>query len=397
MPSPLPGQHLLDPTVPRNIQSSYQDPAAVIWLQAAAALGISVQRSADAYASWDGLGTLTLASDQYLDPDDCLAQMIFHEVCHLLVSGEAARKLPDWGLDNTSPKDLVYEYATNRLQAALAQAYGLRTFMAVTTVWRAYYDALPRDPLAPGEDAAIPLARTGLERARCAPYREVLHAALAATATLADTLRPFAAASSLWRHTQGQHSAGFRLHPDSGLHCGECAWAISRRHGSLECRQTRPGCRPVNYSLADDSPADGRGQQRVTGISPQQQACEHHEPPLSAEDCFHCGACCRQGFDVVEVAANERFAKRHPQLIEVRNGDRQVVPRPDGRCIALKGSGSSEEPFLCRHYADRPRSCRHFGLGGDACLLARQRCSMLKTTTVSPDIQFISAVAAGTD
>jgi hypothetical protein len=120
----------------RTIQSNYQDPADLLWLQAAAALGIAVQRSADAYAAWDGRGTLTLASAEHLDPDDCLAQMIFHEVCHLLVSGEAARNLPDWGLDNTSAKDLVYEYATNRLQAALAQAYGLRDFLAVTTVWR---------------------------------------------------------------------------------------------------------------------------------------------------------------------------------------------------------------------------------------------------------------------
>src|SRR5687768_17342745 len=129
--------------------------------------------------------------------------MIFHELCHLLVSGEAARGKIDWGLDNTSPKDLVYEYATNRLQAALAQAYGLRSFMAVTTMWRAYYDALPRDPLARGDDAAIPLARAGMQRARCAPYRDVLHAALSATASLADTLRPLASEESLWHFTQG--------------------------------------------------------------------------------------------------------------------------------------------------------------------------------------------------
>jgi hypothetical protein len=353
--------------VQRKIQAGYQDPADVIWLQAASALGISVVRSADAYASWDGQGTLTLASTQYLDPDDCLAQMIFHELCHLLVSGEQARVKVDWGLDNTSAKDLVYEYATNRLQAALSQAYGLRTFMAVTTVWRAYYDALPRDPLAAGEDAAIALARAGLQRAGLAPYREVLHAALSATATLADTLRPLAPRDSLWRLTQGQHPAGFRLHVDTTRRCGDCAWAVVRRNGAIECRQTRPGCTPASYSLADGI------SQRTIRLDAAQQACEHHEPPLTQDDCFRCGACCHRGFDVVEVAANERFARRHPELIEVRSADRRVVPRPDGRCVALIGTGQPGAPFLCRHYAERPRSCRNFELGGDACLIARQR------------------------
>lgn len=357
----------------RNIKASYQDPADIIWLQAAAALGITVVRSAAAYAAWDGKGTLTLASTEHLDPDDCLAQMIFHEVCHLLVSGEAARTLPDWGLDNTSPQDLVYEYATNRLQAALAQGYGLRTFMAVTTQWRAYYDALPHDPLATGTDPAIALAQAGLQRARGTPYRAVLHAALAATAALADTLRSVAPEESLWRHTQGQHPAGFRLHADPARHCNTCAWAVVRRSGDIECRQTRPGSTPVHYSLADSPQA-----KRPARLTPTQQACEHHESMFSQQDCFSCGACCHRGFDVVDVKADERFANRHPELIEVRSAEHYVVPRPDGRCVALGGTGSAAEPFLCGHYEDRPRSCRNFELGGDACLVARQRTGMFK-------------------
>jgi hypothetical protein len=359
--------------VHRNIQASYQDPADVIWLQAASALGITVVRSAAAYAAWDGQGTLTLANTGHLDPDDCLAQMIFHEVCHLLVSGEAARAQPDWGLDNTSPKDLVYEYATNRLQAALAQGYGLRTFMAVTTQWRAYYDALPHDPLASGTDPAIALAQAGLQRARGAPYRAVLHAALSATAALADTLRPVASAESLWRHTQGLHPTGFRLHADPVRHCNTCAWAVVRRSGDIECRQTRPGSMPMHYSLVEKIQA-----KRPARLAPTQQACEHHEPTLSQQDCFSCGACCHRGFDVVEVKADERFAKRHPELIEVRSAERYVVPRPQGRCVALTGTGNTEDPFLCCHYDERPRSCRSFELGGDACLVARQRTWMIK-------------------
>jgi AcrR family transcriptional regulator len=360
--------------VARTIASHYQDPAALIWLQAAAALGITVVRSADAYASWDGKNTLTLASDEHLDPDDCLAQMILHEVCHLLVSGETARDLPDWGLDNTSPKDLVYEYATNRLQAALAQAYGLRSFMAVTTVWRKYYDALPRDPLAPGADAAIALARAGLERARRSPYRDILHAALTATAALADALRDWAQEESLWRHTLGAHPSGFRLHPETNLRCNSCAWAVMRRNGAIECRQTRPGCQPADYQLGETRAAG-----RPARFDASQQACEHFEPALTQEDCFGCGACCHRGFDVVEVAPRERFAQRHPELIEVRSAERCVVPRPQGRCIALTGTGGADTPFLCRHYDERPRSCRDFAVAGDACLIARQRCAVFKS------------------
>lgn len=348
------------------LKADHQDAADAIWLHAAATLGIEVTRSAAAYASWDGKGTLTLASEQYLDPDDCLAQMIFHELCHLLVSGEKARREVDWGLDNTSPKDLVYEYATNRLQAALSQAYGLRSFMGVTTMWRAYYDALPRDPLAHGDDAAIPLARLGLDLARTAPYREVLHVALSATAALADTLRPQANADSLWRVTGGKHPAGFILHADNGLRCGDCAWAISHQPG-IECRQTRQGCQPANYSLGE-----GRGLARAS-LEAAQPACEYYERKLTQEDCFRCGACCHKGFDVVEVKATERFARRHPDLIEVRSAERCVVPRPDGRCVALTGDGRPSAPFLCKHYEERPRSCRDFELAGDACLVARQR------------------------
>ncbi|MDR0781807.1 MAG: YkgJ family cysteine cluster protein [Pseudomonadales bacterium] len=368
----------------RTIQSKYQDPADLLWLQAAAALGMKVVRSADAYAAWDGRGTLTLASDEHLDPDDCLAQMIFHELCHLLVSGEAARELPDWGLDNTSAKDLVYEYATNRLQAALAQAYGLRRFMAVTTVWRQYYDALPPDPLAPGTDDAIALAREGLARARRAPYADILHHALSATAALAAAVRTWAPATSLWRHTLGEHPSGFRLHPEPTRRCGDCAWALVRRQGTLECRQTQPGCQAAVYRLDTN-----HAPQRPPRFAATQAACERYEPPLTQDDCLRCGACCHRGFDVVEVAPHERFARRHPELIELRSPERYVVPRPQGQCVALSGTGSTQAPFLCRHYPERPRSCRDFALGGAACLIARQRCGVFKTQAYqdSGDIQ----------
>lgn len=354
----------------RPVHSTYQDPADLIWLKAAAGLGIRVRRSAEAYASWDGQGTLTLATAEHLDADDCLAQMLFHEFCHLLVSGEAARKRPDWGLDNTSPRDLVFEHATNRLQAALAQGYGLREFMAVTTIWRSYYDALPRDPLAPGDDPAIVLAREGLQRARQDPYRAVLHGALEATARLASVLRPLADSTSLWQRTRGEHPTGLRLHADATLQCADCAWAVRQRSGKLGCRQTHVGCEPADYRLHASPPLPSL---RFEAI---QQACEYFEPLLQPGDCQSCGACCHRGFDVVDVAANERFVQRHPDLVSLRESGHYVVPRPQGRCVALEGQGTAEAPYLCRHYRDRPQACRDFALAGDACLVARRRCSI---------------------
>lgn len=357
--------------MPRICHTQYQDPLDLIWLHAASQLGIAIVRSDTAYASWDGNGTLTLASQPHLDADDCLAQMILHELCHLLVAGEKARTQPDWGVDNTSPRDLVYEYATNRLQAALAQAYGLRQLLAVTTIWRRYYDTLPLDPLAPCSDAAQPLALAGWERARIEPYRSVLHNALEATAKIAVALQSAAPADSLWRTVQPRHPTGFHLHTDAAQQCSSCAWVITRKDGQLQCRQTRKGCTPVTCYLGHT-----RHQFNQAAFPSQQTACERWEPKLQPTDCFRCGACCHKGFDVVEVSASELFSRRHPDLIEVRSVDRRVVPRPDGRCLVLTGDGSTTAPYLCRHYDERPRSCRDFAQGGDACLAARLRCGI---------------------
>ncbi|MGV2339961.1 MAG UNVERIFIED_CONTAM: hypothetical protein LVR18_40205 [Planctomycetaceae bacterium] len=156
----------------RSIVHRYQDPVDLIWLRAAADLGLEVQRSADAYAAYDGKGTLTISVADEFDPDDSLAQMIFHEICHWLVSGIHAREQPDWGLSNTSRRDLVYEYACHRLQAALAAPFGLREFMAVTTTWRPYWDALPDNPLKDGDDPAIAIAQTGFQLAQNAPFHD---------------------------------------------------------------------------------------------------------------------------------------------------------------------------------------------------------------------------------
>src|SRR5690606_21379798 len=118
---------------------TYSDPLDLIWVNCAKQLGIVIERSVSAYAAWDGKKTLTLSTSEAFDADDSLAQLIFHEICHALVSGPRGWSLPDWGLSNTDDSDLVYEHACHRLQAALAQPFGLRQFFAVTTEWRPYW------------------------------------------------------------------------------------------------------------------------------------------------------------------------------------------------------------------------------------------------------------------
>ncbi len=132
----------------RQVTHRYVDPLTEVWLGAAADVGLRVARSAAAYAATDGAGTLTIGNDDTLDADDSLAQMIFHELCHALVQGEASFAASDWGLDNVGDDDVWREHATLRLQRVLAGRYGLEAFFAPTTDFRAFWDALPADPLA---------------------------------------------------------------------------------------------------------------------------------------------------------------------------------------------------------------------------------------------------------
>ncbi|MGB0679816.1 MAG: YkgJ family cysteine cluster protein, partial [Polyangiales bacterium] len=74
----------------RVVQSCYRDPLDLIWLRAAQACGLSIARSDAAFASYDGQGVLRLGTAASLDADDCLAQMILHELCHGWVEGPEA-------------------------------------------------------------------------------------------------------------------------------------------------------------------------------------------------------------------------------------------------------------------------------------------------------------------
>ncbi len=337
----------------RQVVHRYEDPVDLVWIGAAADLELKVHRSADAFAAYDGKGTLTIAVAEEFDADDCLAQMIFHEICHWLVAGREARYLEDWGLSNIDDSDLVYEYAAHRLQAALSHPYGLRGLMAVTTDWRPYWDALPEDPLRDGDDPAIAIAQSGAHLARLKPFGPVLKKALEATATIADAVRGSAQPTVLWELTRPRHRLGGLVAQEEGLRCGDCAWAAQGGSG-LFCRQ--------HQSSEEPTPTVGSGE----------QACERWERKLSIDDCGWCGACCRQGFDLVTVSADDPFSKLHPQLVQLRDDGEMFLPRPDGACVALQGNGAADL-FRCRHYDTRPKNCADFEVAGDACLSARQR------------------------
>lgn len=342
----------------RTPSHRYRDPVDEIWIVAAKKLGLDLERTDAAFATYDGQGVLAIARREHLDADDSLAQLILHELCHALVGGPDAMRQPDWGMCDGGAADRVREHACQRLQAALGQAHGLRAFMAPTTEHRAYYEALPVDPLAPGADPAIALAREGWLRARRGLWAETLERALGATARVAAIVRPFTQADSLWGTPSELHASGFPLGADVTRTCGGCAWMFTAGPGRpvARCRQTRHG--------------EGVVARRVESTA---QACVRWEPKFGAEECKPCGACCREGFDLAPVRRGERITRLHPELVRRDVGAWVGVPRPGGRCLALVGTGVPDAPYRCRVYEDRPRACAEMEVAGDGCLAARRR------------------------
>lgn len=182
-----------------KISSRYEDPLDIVWVSAAQAMGMTVVRDPHVFASWDGQGVLRIGVPESLDPDDCLAQMILHEVCHALVEGPVAFGKPDWGLRIDDPAQRYREHACLRLQAALADVHGLRQFFAATTAFREYFDRLPADPLQACDDPAVAPALAGYRRATEGPWADPLNDAFRATAEIASVARRFAGPESLWK------------------------------------------------------------------------------------------------------------------------------------------------------------------------------------------------------
>ena len=187
----------------RKIHRKYADPVDLIWLHAAAQMGMRIERSAEVNASWDGRSVLTIGTPETLDADDCLAQMILHESCHALCEGEQCLQKPDWGLESFDPQKKVREHACLRLQAKCADRYNMRSFYASTTMFRRYYDQLPPDPLGDGVDPAIEIAREAWNRANKGSWAQPLDEALRRTALIAETLSGITDVASIW-HLPGR-------------------------------------------------------------------------------------------------------------------------------------------------------------------------------------------------
>jgi hypothetical protein len=342
--------------VAREVTHRYVDPLAEVWLGAARRIGLRIVRTPDAYAATDGGGTLAIGSDATLDADDSLAQMIFHELCHSLVEGEAAFARPDWGMDNTGPDHDWREHACLRLQWVLAGRHGLRALLAPTTDFRAFWDRLGGDVLADRADVSVQAAIAGLRRVEHPPWAPALDEALAATAQIAAAAARFASAGeaaaaggprSLWLGVApppAPHPTGLppRTAAD-GARCGACAWRSNTR-----CRQA------------------------AARVDPSWPACERFEAAL---DCQTCGACCRAAYHSVEVSRRDPVVKAHPSLI-VDRGSYLEIRRAGDRCAALEGGGielGTTTRYHCAIYSDRPRTCRDFTLGSAHCLTARRR------------------------
>jgi hypothetical protein len=314
-----------------------------VWLDAAARLGLRVVRTADAYATSDGRGTISIGVGEALDVDDAVAQLVFHELCHAITEGEASLSRPDWGLENieVGAGDVVREHACLRLAAHVADAHGLRALLAPTTEYRAYHDALPAQPLADGDDPAIPIAREAAARAAAAPWAAPLAEALAASAA-----------------ALARHPTGLPLGPAHET-CGSCAWLYvgGRGKGVERCRQ------------AAAPNADGPRTRRDL------PACIRWEPPV---DCATCGACCREAYHSVTVSVRDPVVWKQPDLVE-RHGHRFEIRRDGERCAALAdrrndaSRRAGDRIFTCAIYEDRPQACRDFAAGGRHCLDARRR------------------------
>jgi Fe-S-cluster containining protein len=336
--------------VAREVTHRYIDPLAQVWLGAARRIGLRVRRTPDAYAATDGAGSLAIGDDATLDPDDSLAQMIFHELCHSLVEGEDSFAKPDWGMDNTGPDHDWREHACLRVQWILAGRHGLRGVFAPTTEFRAFWDGLSGDVLADRTDPGVQAAILALRRVATPPWSPALTEALAASEAIARAAAPFATEPAvLWRGVgpaRPPHPSGLPAGDASGS-CGSCAWRHDQR-GAARCRQAG------------------------TRVDPAWPACERYEAAL---DCQTCGACCRAAYHSVEVSRRDPAVKKQPGFV-VDRGTYLEIRRDGDRCAALAGGHvehGTTTRYHCVIYDDRPKTCRDFTLGSEHCLTARRR------------------------
>lgn len=338
--------------MPREVHARYVDPLAQVWLAAARRIGLRVVRTSDAYASSDGHGTLAIGSDETLDADDSLAQMIFHELCHSLVEGEESFQRPDWGMDNTGGEHDWREHACLRVQWVLGGRYGLRRLFAPTTEFRtAFWDQLSGDVLADRTERSVTLAVAALRRVDQLPWGPTLGEALSASARIAEASASFGEPGTMWQLIEpvpARHPTGVFAGADAEASCGTCAWRFEHG-GRSRCRQVRGT------------------------IDPAWSGCERFEAALG---CQTCGACCREAYHSVQIKRRDPVIKKQPSYVVDRTTYLEVL-RNGNRCGALDGGHDDGTGHATRYgcviYDDRPQTCRDFTLGSDHCLTARRR------------------------
>ncbi|HMV67415.1 MAG TPA: hypothetical protein PKA64_11240 [Myxococcota bacterium] len=182
-------------TYERPVLSRYLDPLDLVWLSTARRLGLTVRRDPVIFSRTDGSGMLWLGPRDDLDADDTVCQMLFHELCHWVTNGVESFHAEDWGFPLDDADD-PREFACLRLQARLAERHGLRGMLGPTGKYRAYYDRLPDDVLAPLDDSTwerevVQIAAGAIARAAEPPFHPALDQALAATAALRGVVAPF--------------------------------------------------------------------------------------------------------------------------------------------------------------------------------------------------------------
>jgi hypothetical protein len=374
--------------VTREVTHRYIDPLAQVWLTTARRIGLGVVRTPEVYAATDGSGTLAIGTDATLDADDCLAQMIFHELCHSLVEGEQAFARPDWGMDNTDPNHDWREHACLRVQWVLAGRHGLRAVFAPTTEFRAFWDQLSGDVLAERADPSVQAAIAGLGRAGQPPWAPALEQALAATVQIAQAAARFAQ----YERTPVSASKPSLPASPNGVRVpfGNVAEAPAKpanhrdRHCSLWLEVVAPPAPhptglPARAAGADPATCsacvwrnNARCRQANAKVDPAWPACERFEAVL---DCQTCSACCRAAYHSVEVSRRDPVVKARPEMILDR-GSYLEIRRNGDRCAALEGGvieHGTTTRYRCTIYDDRPRTCRDFTVGSAHCLTARRR------------------------
>lgn len=228
--------------------------------------------------------------------------------------------------DTTEPDDVP-----SQLCAALATRYALTEMFDIEARWR-------------------PLRHPAWTEALRGPKAHALRSGLLQTHAIASEAKRLGV-DGPWREVPPLHPTGVAPSTRDET-CGSCAWSVRTSEGDLTCQQvTRAN--DVGAALTADT-----------------AACYRHEPRLTASHCLACGACCRGGFDRVTVEPESSLIQARPDWIVEESGTR-YLPRPRGLCVALEPSSDGAWP--CTVYAQRPRACREFEVGGDACLLARRR------------------------